>query len=68
MTEGIAGNIKQAASGTAEVASNIAKVSLGAVETGSASTQVLQSARSLSTESQHLKAAVAKFLTTVRAA
>ena len=32
MTEGIAGNIEQAAKGTSEVASNIAKVSLGAVE------------------------------------
>ena len=68
MTEGIAGNIEQAARGTSEVASNIAKVSLGAVETGSASTQVLQSARTLSTESKELKAAVARFLTTVRAA
>jgi methyl-accepting chemotaxis protein len=68
MTEGIAGNIEQAAKGTSEVASNIAKVSLGAVETGSASTQVLESARSLSTESQELKAALARFLTTVRAA
>lgn len=68
MTEGIASNIAQAATGTSEVASNIAKVSLGAVETGSASTQVLQSARSLSGESQQLKVAVEQFLATVRAA
>jgi methyl-accepting chemotaxis protein len=68
MTGGIADNVEQAASGTAEVASNIAKVSLGAVETGSASTQVLQSARSLSAESQQLKTAVEQFLATVRAA
>ena len=68
MTGGIAGNVEQAASGTAEVAANIAKVSLGAVETGSASTQVLQAARSLSSESQQLRAAVERFLGTVRAA
>jgi methyl-accepting chemotaxis protein len=64
MTGGIADNVEQAASGTAEVAANIAKVSLGAVETGSASTQVLQAARSLSGESQQLKSAVERFLAT----
>jgi methyl-accepting chemotaxis protein len=68
MTGGIADNVEQAASGTAEVAANIAKVSLGAVETGCASTQVLQAARSLSGESQQLKSAVERFLATVRAA
>jgi methyl-accepting chemotaxis protein len=68
MTGGIADNIAQAANGTSEVAANIAKVSLGAVETGSASTQVLQAARSLSGESQQLKSAVEGFLATVRAA
>jgi methyl-accepting chemotaxis protein len=40
----------------------------GAGETGSASGQVLASARSLSGESNHLKAEVEKFLSTVRAA
>jgi len=68
MTREIASNVGQAATGTAEVAANIANVSQGSVETGSASTQVLQSARSLSNESAHLKAAVEKFLVTVRAA
>lgn len=68
MTGGIADNVEQAANGTAEVAANTAKVSLGAVETGSASTQVLQAARSLSGESQQLKFAVERFLATVRAA
>jgi methyl-accepting chemotaxis protein len=68
MTGGIADNVAQAANGTSEVAANIAKVSLGAVETGSASTQVLQAARSLSGESQQLKSAVERFLATVRAA
>ena len=68
MTQEIAHNVGQAAKGTADVASSITNVSLGAVETGSASTQVLQAARSLSTESDHLKSAVESFLSTVRAA
>jgi methyl-accepting chemotaxis protein len=68
MTGGIADNVEHAARGTEEVASNIAKVNLGAVETGSASTQVLRAARSLSGESQQLKSAVDRFLATVRAA
>ena len=68
MTGDIADNVEQAATGTADVASHIAKVSLGAVETGTASTQVLQAARSLSAESQQLKSAVEQFLATVRAA
>jgi methyl-accepting chemotaxis protein len=68
MTGGIADNVEKAARGTADVASNIAKVHSGAVETGSASTQVLEAARSLSTESHHLRSAVQEFLSTVRAA
>jgi methyl-accepting chemotaxis protein len=68
MTTEIAHNVGEAAKGTADVASNITTVNLGAVETRSASTQVLQSARSLSAESNHLKSAVASFLSTVRAA
>jgi methyl-accepting chemotaxis protein len=68
MTQEIAHNVGQAAKGTADVASNITNVNVGAVATGSASTQVLQAARSLSTESNHLKSAVASFLSTVRAA
>jgi methyl-accepting chemotaxis protein len=68
MTGGIVDNVEQAANGTTDVASNISKVSLGAVETGSASTQVLQAARSLSAESHQLKVAVEQFLATVRAA
>ena len=67
-TQEISRNVQQAAQGTAEVASNITDVNRGASETGSASEQVLSSARSLSGESQHLKAEVEKFLATVRAA
>jgi methyl-accepting chemotaxis protein len=67
-TQEIARNVQHAAQGTAQVATNITDVNRGASETGTASTQVLSSARSLSTESGHLKRAVDKFLTTVRAA
>jgi methyl-accepting chemotaxis protein len=67
-TQEIARNVQQAAQGTAQVATNITDVNRGASETGSASSQVLSSARSLSTESNHLKLEVDKFLTTVRAA
>jgi len=64
----ISRNIGEAAKGTAEVATNITDVNRGASETGSASAQVLSSARSLANESNRLKAEVGKFLDTVRAA
>ena len=67
-TQEISRNVQQAAVGTAQVASNITEVSRGAIETGSASAQVLSSAQSLSSESNHLKVEVEKFLSTVRAA
>jgi methyl-accepting chemotaxis protein len=65
-TEEIARNVALAAQGTSEVAVRIADVNRGANETGSASSQVLSSARSLSNESDRLKAEVQKFLGTVR--
>ena len=61
-------NVGEAAKGTAMVASNITDVNRGAGETGSASSQVLSSAQSLSSESNHLKLEVDKFLSTARAA
>jgi methyl-accepting chemotaxis protein len=67
-TQEISRNVQQAAQGTAQVASNITDVNRGAAETGSASSQVLSSAQSLSSESNHLKLEVDKFLVTVRAA
>ncbi|MEN3385745.1 MAG: methyl-accepting chemotaxis protein [Hyphomicrobiales bacterium] len=67
-TQEIARNVSEAASGTAQVANNITDVNRGAGETGSASSQVLSSAKSLSSESSHLKLEVEKFLSTVRAA
>jgi methyl-accepting chemotaxis protein len=67
-TQEISRNVHDAATGTAQVADNIVNVNRGAVETGSASAQVLASAQSLSSESHHLKVEVNKFLDTVRAA
>jgi methyl-accepting chemotaxis protein len=67
-TQEIARNVSEAARGTTQVANNITDVNRGAAETGSASSQVLASAQSLSGESNHLKLEVDKFLSTVRAA
>ena len=60
--------MQQAAQGTQQVSSNITDVQRGASETGSASTQVLSAAKSLSGDSGRLKAEVSRFLTSVRAA
>ncbi|UFZ01981.1 methyl-accepting chemotaxis protein [Bradyrhizobium ontarionense] len=67
-TREIARNVGEAAKGTAEVAERITEVNRGASATGSASAQVLDSARSLTFQSSNLKVEVEKFLTTVRAA
>ena len=67
-TQEISRNVQQAAQGTMQVSSNIADVQRGASETGSASSQVLSAAQSLSTDSNRLKLEVGKFLNTVRAA
>jgi methyl-accepting chemotaxis protein len=67
-TQEISRNVQQAAQGTQQVSSNIVDVQRGASETGSASSQVLSAAQSLSTDSNRLKLEVGKFLNTVRAA
>ncbi len=67
-TQEISRNIQQAAEGTTQVSANISAVQRGAIETGSASAQVLASAQSLSQESERLKLEVDRFLCTVRAA
>jgi methyl-accepting chemotaxis protein len=67
-TKEISRNVIEAARGTSEVADSITAVSQGASETGSASSQVLASARSLSGDSRLLKTEVERFLATVRAA
>jgi len=64
----ISRNVQEAAKGTTQVAGHIADVNRGAGETGTASSQVLSSARSLASESNHLKVEVSRFLDTVRAA
>jgi methyl-accepting chemotaxis protein len=66
-TQEISRNVQQAAAGTMQVASHITDVSCSANETGSASSQVLLSAQSLSKESNHLKQEVKRFLATIRA-
>jgi methyl-accepting chemotaxis protein len=60
--------VQRAAQGTMQVSSNIADVQRGASETGSASSQVLSAAKSLSGDSSRLKQEVGKFLNSVRAA
>jgi methyl-accepting chemotaxis protein len=67
-TQEISRNVQEAAKGTAHVARNIADVNHGAAETGSASAQVLASAKALAGEGNTLKAEVDRFLHTVRAA
>jgi methyl-accepting chemotaxis protein len=67
-TQEISRNVQQAAHGTRQVSSNITDVQRGASETGSASSQVLSAAQSLSRDSNRLKLEVGKFLNTVRAA
>ena len=57
-----------ASKGTTEVARNISDVNAAANETGSASSQVLSSAKSLSREGNVLKGEVEAFLQKVRAA
>ena len=67
-TQEISRNVQRAAEGTMQVSSNIADVQRGASETGSASSQVLSAAKSLSGDSNRLKLEVGKFLSSVRAA
>jgi methyl-accepting chemotaxis protein len=67
-TQDIARNVQRAAHGTSQVAVTIGDVNRSAGDTGSASTQVLASAKALSEEGNKLKREVERFLATVRAA
>ena len=67
-TQEISRNVQQAALGTQQVSSNVVEVQHGATETGTASSQVLSAAQSLSSDSNRLKLEVGKFLNSVRAA
>ena len=67
-TQEISRNVQQAAHGTQQVSANITDVQRGAAETGSASSQVLSTAKMLASDSTRLKDEVGKFLRTVRTA
>lgn len=68
VTQDIARNVQSAAGGTHQVSSSIADVQRSASETGTASSQVLAAAQTLSSDSDKLKLEVGKFLASVRAA
>jgi methyl-accepting chemotaxis protein len=67
-TQEISRNVRQAAQGTLKVSSNIMDVQRGASDTGLASSRVFSAAQALSGESLRLKADVAAFLSSLRAA
>jgi methyl-accepting chemotaxis protein len=67
-TREISHHAQQAAQSAARVATNITDANKGTTDTGSASREVLASARTLAGESIRLRQEVDGFLTTVRAA
>ncbi|MGB3448752.1 MAG: PAS domain-containing methyl-accepting chemotaxis protein [Xanthobacteraceae bacterium] len=67
-TQEVSRNVQHAAKGAQEVSSNVGNLQRGAVETGSASSQVLTAAQTLSRDSGRLKVEVNKFLSSVRVA
>jgi methyl-accepting chemotaxis protein len=67
-TQEIARSVQNVAKGTDEAAADIRAVNRGATETGSASEDVLNSARTLSSESTRLRAELDRFMANIRAA
>jgi methyl-accepting chemotaxis protein len=67
-TQEIARSVQTVAQGTQEAAASIMQVNRGATETGSASEEVLNSAKSLSTESTRLREELDRFMANIRAA
>jgi methyl-accepting chemotaxis protein len=67
-TQEIARSVQNVAQGTHEAAANIMQVNRGATETGSASEEVLNSAKTLSTESTRLREELDRFMANIRAA
>jgi methyl-accepting chemotaxis protein len=67
-TQEIARNVQNVAQGTHEAAANIMQVNRGATETGSASEEVLNSAKMLSSESTRLRQELDRFMANIRAA
>jgi methyl-accepting chemotaxis protein len=67
-TQEIARNVQSVAQGTHAAAANIMQVNRGATETGSASAEVLHSAKTLSNESARLREELDRFMANIRAA
>jgi methyl-accepting chemotaxis protein len=67
-TQEIARNVQNVAKGTHEAASSIMQVNRGATETGAASEEVLNSAKTLSSESSRLRQELDRFMANIRAA
>jgi methyl-accepting chemotaxis protein len=67
-TQEIARSVQNVAQGTHEAAANIMQVNRGATQTGSASEEVLNSAKSLSSESARLREELNRFMANIRAA
>jgi methyl-accepting chemotaxis protein len=67
-TQEIARSVQTVAQGTQTAATDIGEVNRGAAETGSASEEVLHSAKTLSSESTRLRAELDRFMGNIRAA
>jgi methyl-accepting chemotaxis protein len=67
-TQEIARSVQNVAQGTQEAAASIMQVNRGATETGSASEEVLNSAKTLSSESTRLREELDRFMANIRAA
>jgi len=67
-TQEIARSVQNVAQGTEEAAASIMQVNRGATETGTASEEVLNSARTLSSESTRLREELDRFMANIRAA
>jgi methyl-accepting chemotaxis protein len=67
-TQEIARNVQNVAQGTHQATTDIMQVNRGATETGSASEEVLNSAKTLSAESGRLRAELDRFMANIRAA
>ena len=67
-TQEIARSVQNVARGTQSASENVMQVNRGATETGSASEEVLNSARTLSAESTRLREELDRFMANIRAA
>jgi methyl-accepting chemotaxis protein len=67
-TQEIARSVQNVAQGTQAASANVMQVNRGATETGSASEDVLSSARTLSSESTRLREELDRFMANIRAA